>query len=334
MKLVEKVALAAGVVLLGWLVYRIGPGALWAQLSQVSWGFLLVLGLHGVTVLINTLGWRVTLPPQRRDIPLFPLAGMLIVGEAVNALTPAAVVGGDLVRVSLLARRVPLETAAGSVGQAATAQFLSQVLFVLSGVPLALAALPGGGLRTGLTALSAVLLVVVALVLYLGWSREGLGRIRRRLEAIGWFRARWTAPGSRWRAFAEETLGGLRNRPRDFALSVGFSFLAWLLGIVEVFLILRLLKAPVGWAAAFVIEVLSVAIEGTLFFVPAKVGTQEGGKYVIFLALGLDPVKGVALGLIRRLRGIAWAAVGLAVFGALQSGRAQPQPIPPAASPR
>ena len=334
MKLVEKVALAAGVALLGWLVYRIGPGALWAQLSQVSWGFLLVLGLHGVTVLINTLGWRMTLPPQRRDVPLFPLSGMLVVGEAVNALTPAAVVGGDLVRISLLARFVPLETAVGSVGQAATAQFLSQVLFVLSGVPLALAALPGGGLRMGLAALSAVLLVVVALVLYIGWSREGSARIRRRLETIAWFRARWTAPGSRWRAFAEEALGGLRNRPRDFALSVGFSLIAWLLGIVEVFLILQLLKAPVGWATAFVIEVLSVAIEGVLFFVPAKVGTQEGGKYVIFLALGLDPVNGVALGFVRRLRAIAWAAVGLAVFGALQSRRAHPQPIPPAASPR
>lgn len=334
MKLFEKVALIAGVLILGLLVYRIGPGALWAQISELSWGFLLVLGLHGVTVFVNTLGWRLTLPPERRSIPIASLAGMLIVGEAVNALTPAAVVGGDLMRISLLARRVPLETAVSSVGQAAMAQFISQVLFILAGVPLALTMLSNRGLRAGLLTLSAVLLLAVALVLYLGGSREGLARIRRRLEKIAWFRARWTAPTSRWRSFAEETLGGLRSRPRDFAGAVGFSFLAWLLGIVEVFLILHFLRAPVGWATALVIEVLSVAIEGVLFFVPAKIGTQEGGKHLIFLALGLDTVKGVALGFIRRLRGIVWAAAGLVVLGTFQAGPKQPQATPSDASPR
>lgn len=334
MKLVEKLALAAGVVLLGWLVHRIGPGALFAQLSQLSWGFVLVLAVHGVTVLNNTLGWRFTLPPDQRGIPFFHLAGLLIVGEAVNALTPAAVVGGDLMRASLLGRRMPLVTAAGSVGRAAMAQFLGQALFVLLGAPLVLTVVKDGGLRVGLAVFCSVLLAAIGLLLYLGWSPEGQRRIRGRLEKIAWFRARWTAPGSRLRALAEETLGSLRSRPRDFAFSVGLSFLAWQMGVVEVFLILRLLRAPVGWKTALVIEVLTVTIEGILFFVPAKMGTQEGGQYVIFLALALDPVKGVALGFTRRLRGLAWAVVGLAVLAAHQSGRAQPQRASPEVSQR
>lgn len=335
MKLGQKIALAAGVLLLGWLVYRIGPGTLWAQLSQLSWGFLLLLGVHVFTVLFNTLGWRCTLPPAARGIPLHQLAGMLIVGEAVNTLTPAAVVGGDLMRASLLGRRISLVEAVGSVGQVAMAQFMSQALFVLTGVPVVLTVIPEGGLRVGLAIFSAVLVGVLGLLLYLGWKPEGLSWIRRRCESVRWFRERWTAPGSRWRALADETLGALRTRPRDYAAAVGFAFLAWQTGAVEVFLVLRLLHAPVSWKGAFVIEVLTVALEGATFFVPAKMGTQEGGQYLIFLALGLDPVKGVTLGFVRRLRAITWAVAGLAVLGTHRAGRAQaPLPRPSDSTPR
>jgi uncharacterized protein (TIRG00374 family) len=325
MKLFEKISFAAGVALLGWLVYRIGPATLWGQLSELSWGFLLVFGLHTVVILFNTLAWRVMLPPARRRIPLGLLGGMLIAGDAVGAVTPTAVVGGDLVRISLLGRRVPLEAAVGSVGLAAMARFVAQALFVVCGAPFVLTTIQDRRVQAGLVVLSAAVLLAVSFVLYLGFSPEGLARIRRRFERFEWFRARWNAPGSRWRAFADETLGSLRSRPGDFAQAVGFSWLAWLTGIVEVFLILSLLKAPVLWRTALSIEVLSVTIEGVLFFVPAKMGTQEGGKYVIFLALALDPVKGVSLGFIRRLRDLAWAALGLAVLGAFQSGRARPQ---------
>ena len=65
---------------------------------------------------------------------------------------------------------------------------------------------------------------------------------------------------------------------------------------------------------AMTIEVLSVAIDALLFFVPAKAGTQEGGKVLIFQMLGLDPAKGLALGIIRRLRELSWSMVGLIVL--------------------
>ena len=53
-----------------------------------------------------------------------------------------------------------------------------------------------------------------------------------------------------------------------------------------------------------------------------------------WLHLALDPVKGVSLGFIRRLRDLAWAALGLAVLGAFQSSRTRPQPAPLDASSR
>ena len=59
------------------------------------------------------------------------------------------------------------------------------------------------------------------------------------------------------------------------------------------------------------IEVLSAAIDSLLFMVPAKVGTQEGGKTAIFATLGLSASAGLAFGIVRHIRELAWAGFGL-----------------------
>jgi uncharacterized protein (TIRG00374 family) len=258
------------------------------------------------------------LPPEHRAVPLRSLAAMLLAGDAINAVTPSAVVGGELVRISLLRRRVPTTTAIGSASLAAMAQFFAQALFVLTGVPIALGFVSDGGLRTGLLALCAVLCLALALLIGLGWSRSGWTTLQHWLGHVGWWRTLRKGREASWRALAEATLGALRRRPGDFAASVALHYAGWLVGIVEVGLILGLLRTPVSWRQAFAIEALSVAIEGALFFVPAKIGTQEGGKYVIFHVLGLDPARGFALGFVRRLRELAWAAIGLALLGWFQ----------------
>ena len=86
------------------------------------------------------------------------------------------------------------------------------------------------------------------------------------------------------------------------------------MGIVEVYIALHWLDAGATWTRAAVIEVLSVSFDALLFFVPAKAGTQEGGKVLIFTLLGLDPAKGLTLGIARRLRELTWSMVGLTVL--------------------
>src|SRR5207302_1232032 len=85
-------------------------------------------------------------------------------------------------------------------------------------------------------------------------------------------------------------------------------------GFVEIRLILYFLHVPAGWATAVAIEGLSILVDQAFFYVPAKIGTQEGGKYFIFLLLGLNPASGFALGVVRRLREIAWVFVGLLIL--------------------
>ena len=65
------------------------------------------------------------------------------------------------------------------------------------------------------------------------------------------------------------------------------------------------------------IEVLSSMIDGIFFMVPAKVGTQEAGKTAIFVLLGLPAQTGLAFGIVRHIRELSWASLGLALYSVL-----------------
>jgi uncharacterized protein (TIRG00374 family) len=317
MKRFEQFAFAGGLLLLAWLVYRLGPASVMRSLEPLGWGFLFVLFLQAGPVVLNSLAWKAALPRNLR-VPLRAFLSVLVAGEAVNAVSPVGFVGGELIRIGQLSRRVPIQAAVATTGLAAMGQFAAQVLFVLSGMPAVLARVEDLRLRTGLIAVCALAGAILGLVLLLGWQAEIRLRVRAGLDRIPGLDSLLQRLPESVRRLAPEVGRAFQDRPARFAASMAASFLAWQCGVVETLLVLALLGQPVGVPMALAIEVAAVAIEGALFFVPARMGTQEGGRVLVFLALGLDPATGLALGLVRRLREIVWAAAGLAVLGRLQ----------------
>jgi len=49
-----------GASLLGYMVFRAGPGAVWKQVHAVGWGLALIVILGGFSQLIKTCAWRQT----------------------------------------------------------------------------------------------------------------------------------------------------------------------------------------------------------------------------------------------------------------------------------
>ena len=321
MRRFERACFVAGLLLLGWLVWRIGPARIGRNLAEIGWGFVPILAFSAVPLFLNAVSWFRVLP-EKSGVSLGAIARMLLAGEAINAVSPVGLVGGEIVRASLLSGRLPAEDAVACVAMAAMAQFFGQVLFVVTGLPLAFTLVADAAVRRGLLLVSGVLIALFVLVLALAASRGARERMRRLIALIPGLR-RFASLPDRWRGAAREALATLRARPARFGVAVAASLLAWQAGAVETWLILRFLRAPVGARQAYAIEVLAVIIEGALFFVPAKIGTQEGGKVLIFLAAGLDTAKGFTLGLVRRIRELCWAAVGLGILGRL-GGAARP----------
>lgn len=301
---------AAGVLLLLYLLATLGLEQVWHNLRGVGWGIVLVFAQEILAYSANTLGWYLAFAPPRPHIPWLRLLQARIIGDAVNFLTPTAGLGGEVVRARRLLGYAPMTVVAASVSIAKLSQFAGQALFVALGLAWVLlglelpayvrqAALAGVALFTGL--------VVASIVA----QRRGLfGPLLRAVQRFGCVRNRPELV-QRIHALDAEIVRYHVDGSANFLWS-GLAFaLGWALGALEVALMLWLLDVPVTLQAVVAIEVLSIVIDGALFFVPAKAGTQEAGKVLIFTLLGLDPAKGLALGLLRRLREMAWAVVGL-----------------------
>jgi putative membrane protein len=314
----SRLLLGAGIVLFGVLVYRLGPAVVWDNLRMIGWGFALVLAQEGVAYLANTAGWRCAFPPPRPPVRFRTLLAARLAGEAINNLTPTATIGGEVVRGRMLEGVVDSSAVWASIAIAKLMQTLAQMVFVFVGLLLIAqhTPLPAAferGLLIGLVVLTTGLLTGIVMQrrgLFTAGARFGR-RVGLRLpERLG-----------QQLQTLDKEIARFYAAPGAFVLSVLCFFVGWCMGVVEVYIVLHFLDIGATVSRAMTIEVLSVAIDALFFFVPAKAGTQEGGKVVIFQVLGLDPVKGLALGIVRRLRELSWSMVGLVVLARHQTRR-------------
>ena len=310
----QRLAFVAGLGLVAWLVHRIGLATVARNLERVGWGFAAVLAIEGVSLTISTLAWRATLRAAVK-IPFRSLLAMRLAGDAVNALAPVAVVGGEVIRARLLATRVPGPTAIASVALAAFAQFAAQVLYVgLGSFGISTALLPGSVRWVCAGVLVAFSILLTAVLGSTVGSSAGLaGR-----PAAAWLRRLAPVPAdpSAGPSTARAVADALRPASGGLVWSIPLFLAGWCLTFVEVALILALLGSPVPARMAFSIAVSMVFVEGLLFFVPARAGVAEGGLYTIFGFFGLDPATGFSLAIVRRAREIVWGLIGLALLGA------------------
>ncbi len=306
----------AGVALLLALVRSIGAERLAAELRRLGAAFFGVVALELLLDGCNTLGWRRLLPTR---VPLWRLYWIRAAGTAVNQLTPTATLGGEIVKALLLRPRVPAGEAAASIVAAKLSFAIAQMLLVLCGLAAVLARLDGQPtLRAGLVLATALTCAGVGGFLLL--QRRGalsgpLGALARRGFAGEWMRRLHARA-----ADVDERLAALhREQPGAFAASIAWHFVAQLVGTMQLWFILRALAVPAGFITCLALEAFALVIDSALFFVPARIGVQEGGRVLVFTALGLSAATGLAVALVVRLDQLVVAAAGLLAYAYLSS---------------
>lgn len=290
--------------------------AVWQLLRQnFHWQFAVILLFYGVIFGLDTFGWRYTLNPQAISrVRWDRLFRARLAGEAVNYVTPAAWIGGEPVKAMLLSRRhgVPMADGIASVVVAKTTFTFSMLLFILTGLVVALLTQKvQGSLFSWVWTVLPVLTVLLALFLVVQFFHP-FRRMAGLFERIAprWFQS-LEAKVQEW---DHAIVGFYRRSPKALLYSLGFHFLGWMAGAVEVYLILRFLKLPVSWATAWSIEALWVLLKSGAFLIPASLGASEGVALLICMGLGVGAVSGLTMALIRRARELVWVGLGLLEF--------------------
>jgi uncharacterized membrane protein YbhN (UPF0104 family) len=331
---IELACIVLGSVVLAGTVWAIGLEGLARDLRLLGWGLAAVLAVESLAVVLNTAGWALAFPRGERTVSLPRLLAARLAGDAVNYLTPSATVGGELLRVRLLGRGVPASLRWASVSVAKVGQTAAQAIFIMLGLALVLPGLSALGLRAGWGGLGAAGVGAAALAagaVFVWIVRRGFWATAR--GALGRARLLGRLPPS-WMELGEDLDAALaRLGSWRTAASLGCFVLGWAVGAAEIYLILRRVGDAVDWRTALALETGSVLLDGILFFVPAKVGTQEGGKVALFAALGLSPARGLTVGVVRRIRELVYAGLGLVALAWLSARSSGDAADLPAGSP-
>jgi uncharacterized membrane protein YuzA (DUF378 family) len=301
-----------GFSLLGYLVFRSGPGAVWKQLQAVGWGFALVILLGGLSQLAKTCAWRQAFTCDISGLSWFRSFVAQLISDGIGQFGIAGKVVGEGTRISLLRRAVPLSNALSAGAIDGVLHTFTAVLITVSGLSATLLFAP----LSGTWRLYAVLLVVVlvsAVILGVVSVRNRwqlLGRASRTIGRLPRLHT-WISGKQPIIDSAEDNLLTFRDKaPAAFWATLIFNLLWHMLAILEVYIILRFMGAKVAMSGAFIVEALTKVINLVGALNPGNVGTYEGGNMLIAKIFGVTGTAGLTLALCRRVRTVFWAGVG------------------------
>jgi putative membrane protein len=323
--------LSAGALLFIGVLASQGLPAVLSALAAAGWGLVLVALFHLVPLVMDAAAIRVLFAPHALPSPMRDAVLTRWAGESANSFLPAGQIGGPVLMARHLAHRgMPMADAAAAITVSTTLQTVAQILFALLGVAL-LGAQAGHFSEHALRVSSLVASGFLAAQIGGFYLLQRRGFFSKLIRVANRFAGKkdW----SRWISRAEAidlAIQGVYGRGGSVAVSFLLNLLGWLVGTVEVYLVLMLLGHPVSWLAALLLESLGQAIRGAAFAVPGALGVQEGGYLLLAPLAGLPPDTALALSLAKRAREILLGLPGLLYLHFWErTGATTTRPVPP-----
>ena len=329
-RLVSLGALALGIVLFFATLYYVNFEHAAATIRQLGLALPLALLFSGLWHLARTWAWSWCFPQPRR-VGFLRLARVRLAAEAFSYLTLRGIAGEPL-KVMLLADRVSPREATAAVALERLAYLVGTTLIVGAGSLAAIAALPLTRTWFRVFRAFAIMSVVVAALTALAIAGRGtyLQSLMRRIDrALGTSFS--TGRTARFIAAVEtQMLELLRGHRTRLAVLLTATVLSYLCMALEAWVILHATGVPISAMGALTVETFSRVASFASSFIPANLGALEASSLAAASAVGAT-AGGAALAIARRLRGLFWAGLGLAIYPrgvrpSLPAGPERPQP--------
>lgn len=309
---------AAGLILLVWLVSRVGPAALLADARRVGWMIVPILLVYAVVYAGFAAVWWIILGDAPRRPRYLEIYATTISGFALNYLTPFVNLGGEPFKAAAVSDAVGGRRAAGSIVAYNVLHTLSHALVWLVAIVAALVLLPFSPIwKTLLGVAGLVLLALIALLV----SARRTGLLAPLLAVLRWipFAGRLRAAVEARRGMLSEVDGHIgeffRARPGRFALALGVDALSRSFSFLEFWLLFVAVGQPEPLWKIYILGGFSTLVLNILFFAPFEMGSREGGMFLLFHLFGFAPALAVFTAIVNRLRQVVWIAVGLLLVG-------------------
>ena len=308
----RSLAVIFGTALLIYLIRRVGPEKIAEDIAAVGWGLALVIALGGVSHVVKTLAWRMTLTGWVGRVSLLRMFQLRLASEAVGQVGVFGQLFGEGLRISAYDSSIPIDSRISSV-------ILDRALFIITGAIVSVAGIAAALLVFSLTdalrlyaVLFAVVLIALLFAIALAMVNRWpvLSRPARALAQVGYLRNKVESKLPLIQSVEKKLFDFHRHTPGAFWASFILNLACQGMAVLEVYLVLWLLGIKVGLLGALVFEALTKLVNAVGTFNPGNIGTYEGGNMLIASMFGLSGAVALSVAVTRRLRALFWAAVG------------------------
>ena len=307
-------SLALGVVLfLGALSY-VGFDSALANVGQLGLALPLAFLFSGLWHVVRTCAWARCFPKQRQ-VGFLRLARVRLYAEAFSYLTLRGIAGEPL-KVLLLADSIDPREVTAALALERIAYLVGTTLIVGAASLLAIALVPlsAGWLRVFIAfAIASVTIGALTAAVVTGRGINYVQNLLHRLDRAAGTSFSASAVGRFLIAVERQMLELVRGNARRLAFLAVATICAFGCMALEAWVLLAAAGVPITGTDALAVESFTRVTSFATAFIPANLGALEASSLAAVTAIG-GLGGGAALALGRRLRGLFWAAIGLAIY--------------------
>ncbi len=324
-KKIIRLSVIIGVVIFGFIVYKIGLAQIWENISKITWqNFLILMVLRLFYWLLRTISWKVVLEEYEKGATLFHMYSARICSHSVSQLTPSAQVGGEAARIFMLNasnKRISI----ASVVVDKTVEFFSVVFFTVISVTIIIfrIQLPVKLKTIFIGLVSAAILFLLFIV-----SKQKKGLFEWLIKALSKIKIRL------------KVFDRNKEKIKDIDEHISEFYYKHKLAFLKVFLLYCLLlflwTAEIHLTLVFIgsenitfLDSFLITTLGNLAFIfpliPGSLGIYEVTYIALFSLLGYGTGIAFTLVLIRRILALLWAGLGLTTMTKLNRDSTEPE---------
>lgn len=302
----------AGVALLVWQVRVVGGlDTVGDGLRRIGFGFVVILALAYVRFALRSYAWISLIPG---DAPLARATAATISGDALGNLTPLGLAVSEPAKAVYLGSRVDSTQAFAALTAENFFYSVSVALYIVLGVVAMLVTFQHLDDSLRMAGIVALILMGVILVAagWIAWQRPTLlSAVLNRFSTAG---SRLNQLVGRVREFEERTYGSAGHEGARLGVVAITETVFHIVSFAEAWLTLYLLTGVSRPVEALILDSVNRVINIVGKMIPMRVGVDEVSAEAVAGAIGLAAGVGTTAGLVRKVRMIVWAAIGLVVW--------------------
>lgn len=250
-----------GVIILAFMIYKIGVGVIWQNILSTRWWFLAIIALWAFVYLINAVSFRLIIrdgSAESKNVSFAKIYKLIITGYAINSVTPFGLLGGEPYRIIRLKPTLGVEKATSSVLLYMMMHIVSHFVFWIISIPIILLIAPNVSFSMRMI----LIIASITSLIFLYWSFTiySNGFV---LKALMIF-SKIPILGKKIDVYYQKHFEKIqrmdyliadlyKNRKRDFVKSILLELISRYVQCIEIIILMIVIGSPISFAKSIII---------------------------------------------------------------------------------